>query len=68
MTRNLIATQTWKSGRDKICKMCKWFFSRILNNHRYEWEKCSRPLSKAEESSKQEGDKCRYFEPKEKKE
>ena len=68
MTRNLINAQAWKKGRDKVCKVCKWFAEHALGNHDYEWEKCIKKSDAEANSNKWQGGKCRDFEPREKQE
>ena len=64
MTRNLIAAQAWKRGREKICKMCKWFISGLNGDRKYDWEKCTKPSDASNESDKWQDNTCRNFEPK----
>ncbi len=63
MTRNLIQAKAWKSGREKICRMCRWFAANILGNNRYDWDKCSHP-SGEDNPEKWQADKCKNFEEK----
>ncbi len=68
MTKNLIAAKAWKNGREKICKICKWFVSGFNNDRKYEWEKCTRSSDASDEPDKWQDNNCSHFEPKDERE
>jgi hypothetical protein len=63
MTRNLIQAKAWKNGREKFCRVCRWFAANVLGDNRYDWDKCTNPSGK-DSPEKWEGDKCKNFKEK----
>jgi hypothetical protein len=61
MSRNLIASKAWESGRDKVCKECEYFGCEIENTTDYDWDKCQKLQNGVEYLQMWNGESCSFF-------
>jgi len=68
MSRNLIAAQAWKNGRERICSECALFGVATAEIQGYAWDNCHKTINGVAhaDSSKWDGDVCNFFRPKQK--